>query len=107
MKDYPYGSQMEKESKDIVIPVKVVDSRTGIVWWLSEYDPKSKVAFCYVTWFHEDEWGTVSLNELESLTSTFKTKRCLMICTLPRVTVDLEHIPTKFPELPFNKGYSH
>ena len=49
MKDYPYGSQMEKESKDIVIPVKVVDSRTGIVWWLSEYDPKSKVAFCYVT----------------------------------------------------------
>jgi len=25
MKDYPYGSQSEKEAKDIVIPVKLFD----------------------------------------------------------------------------------
>jgi hypothetical protein len=34
---------------------------------LSEYDPASKVAFGYVTGFYEDEWGTVSLEELEDL----------------------------------------
>ena len=56
MKDYPYGSQMEKESKDIVIPVKLFDLGSTIKWWLSEYDPESKVAFGYVTGFYEDEW---------------------------------------------------
>lgn len=56
MKDYPYGSQSEKESKDIVIPVKLFDLGSSINWRLSEYDPESKVAFGYVTGFYYDEW---------------------------------------------------
>ncbi|CAG1022475.1 hypothetical protein DOJK_01700 [Patescibacteria group bacterium] len=67
MKAYPYGCQSEKEGKDIIIPVKLFDIGSGITWWLSEYDPEAKIAFCYVTGFYFDEWGTVSLEELEDL----------------------------------------
>lgn len=67
MKDYPYGSQSDKEAKDIVVAVKLFDLGSTIRWWLTEYDPEAKVAFGYVTGFYEDEWGTVSLEELEEL----------------------------------------
>jgi hypothetical protein len=45
MKDYSYRSQSEKESKDIVISVKLFDIQSTVTWWLSEYDKKSKIAF--------------------------------------------------------------
>ena len=67
MKDYPYNCQSEKNSEDIVIPVKLFDIWSSINWWLSEYDPVHKVAFGYVTGFYEDEWWSVYLVELESL----------------------------------------
>lgn len=38
-----------------------------IRWWLAEYDPDLKIAFGYVTGFFEDEWGDISLEELEGL----------------------------------------
>lgn len=106
MKDYPYGSQMEKESKDIVIPVKLFDLGSTIKWWLSEYDPESKVAFGYVTGFYEDEWWTVSLEELESLELGIEFQDFCSIWKIPRVEVDKHFKPTRFPELPFNKGHS-
>jgi hypothetical protein len=56
MKDYPYGSQADKKSKDVVIAVQLFDNFSSIKWRLSEYDPVSKVAFGYVTGFYEDEW---------------------------------------------------
>jgi len=43
MKDYPYGCQSEKYSKDIVVAVKLFDLGSGINWWLSEYDPVNKI----------------------------------------------------------------
>jgi hypothetical protein len=49
MKDYPYGCQSEKYSKDTVVAVKLFDVGSSITWWLTEYDPASKIAFCYVT----------------------------------------------------------
>ncbi len=67
MKDYPYGSQSEKYSKDTIVVVKLFDVGSSINWRLTEYDPGSKVAWCYVTGFFEDEWGTVSIEELEAL----------------------------------------
>ena len=69
MKDYPYGCQSEKYSKDIVVAVKLFDLGTSINWWLTEYDPVNKIAWCYVTGFYEDEWGTISLEELEDLST--------------------------------------
>jgi hypothetical protein len=67
MKDYPYRSQENKGIENIIIPVKLFDTGGSICWWLSEYDPEERVAFGYVTGFFEDEWGTISLEELESL----------------------------------------
>lgn len=106
MKGYPYGSQMEKDSKDMVIPVKLFDLGSTITWWLSEYDPESKVALAYVTGFVEDEWGTVSLEELEDL-ELVEFEDFWKISATPRVEIDNHFKPTKFPELPFNKENSH
>jgi len=106
MKDYPYGSQSEMESKDIVIPVKLFDLGSSINWRLSEYDPESKVAFGYVTGFYYDEWGTVSLEELESLNLAIELVGIGKIGGTPRVELDLYFKPTKFPDLPFNKDNS-
>jgi len=51
----------------VVISVKLFDCCGSITWWLSEYDAENKIAFGYVTGFYEDEWGAVSLDELETL----------------------------------------
>lgn len=102
MKDYPYGCQSEKSAKDIVIPVKLFDLWSGINWWLSEYDPESKVAFCYVTGFYEDEWWTVSLEELESLDLPIELIGIGKIGSTPRVELDKFYELTKFMDLPFN-----
>lgn len=99
MKDYPYGSQMNKDSKNIVIPVKLLDIESWIKWRLSEYDPVSKIAFCYVTWFYEDEWWTVSIEELEKIRFRFDTNIC-------RIEIDKNFKKSKFPDLPFNKRSS-
>ncbi len=72
MKDYPWGSQAKKGSSDMVIPVKLFDTGGTIRWWLAEYDPELKIAFGYVTGFWEDEWGDVSLEELEGLEFVIK-----------------------------------
>lgn len=102
MKAYPYGCQSEKEGKDIVIPVKLFDIGSGITWWLSEYDPEDKIAFCYVTGFFEDEWGTVSLEELESLEFEVQIRNLGTVWKTPRVEVDKFFKPTKFLDLPFH-----
>jgi hypothetical protein len=107
MKDYPYRSQSEKETKDIMIPVKLFDAGGTIRWWLAEYDPESKVAFGYVTGFFEDEWGTVSLEELEELEMFVKIEGIGDIGSIPRVEVDEYFEATKFPDLPFHTGSSH
>lgn len=111
MKNYPYGSQMEKESKDIVIPVKLFDLWSSINWRLSEYDPKSKIAFWYVTGFIEDEWGTVSIDELEDMDLPIElhnadTLDMLSLWAIARIELDKNFEPTKFPDLPFNKRSS-
>ena len=113
MKDYPYGCQMEKESKDIVIPVKLFDLWSSINWWLSEYDPESKVAFWYVTGFYEDEWGTISIQELESLELPIELHNsnavdiAFNLWAIPRVELDKFYKPTKFPDLPFHQRSSN
>ncbi len=56
MKDYPYRSQEEKESSDVIISVKLFDCFSSITWWLSEYDSENRIAFGFVTGFYEDEW---------------------------------------------------
>jgi len=47
---------------------------TGVGTWLAtEYDPKTKIFFGYVSFFgdHCDEWGSFSLRELEEYCGPF------------------------------------
>ena len=61
------GSQ--EEVKDPIVVVKFFNP-TGIgTWWATEYNAKDKIFYGYVSLFgdHNDEWGSFSLEELESI----------------------------------------
>ena len=61
------GSQ-ENEKNPIVI-AKFFNPVGAGTWWATEYDPKVKTFFGYVSIFgdHNDEWGSFSLEELQSI----------------------------------------
>ncbi len=67
--DYPLYSQ-ESESDPKVI-CKLFDPCGSATWYLTEYDPIEKRAFGYVMGLTADEWGYVSLTELESIQRPF------------------------------------
>src|SRR6266496_5545066 len=60
------GSQEEVE--DPVIVARFFDPAGSGNWYATEYDPKDKMFFGYVSIFGDwnDEWGYFSLAELES-----------------------------------------
>ncbi len=62
------GSQETK--KDPVIVAKFFNPVGAGTWYATEYDPEGRTFFGYVSIFgdHNDEWGTFSLDELESFT---------------------------------------
>ena len=62
---YPDRSQAHKE--DPIVAAKLFDIAGGGTWWLTEYDPETRIAFCYVTGLAYDEWGTLSLDEVAAL----------------------------------------
>ncbi len=68
-KDYPLYSQ-EHESDPLVV-AKLFDPVGSATWYLTEYDPVEKIAFCWVQGLQEDEWGYTSLIELESIERPF------------------------------------
>ena len=60
------GSQ--EKVKDPVIIAKFFNPQGAGTWYATEYDPKDKMFFGYVSIFGDwnDEWGYFSLAELES-----------------------------------------
>jgi len=64
-KKYPLYSQ--QDNKDPLIITKLFDTCGSATWYLTEYDPVDKIAFGYVTGMIADEWGYVSLIELEDI----------------------------------------
>ncbi len=64
-KDYPLYSQEHEE--DQLVIAKLFDPTGSATWPLTQYDREQKVAFGYVMSLQEDEWGYISLNELESI----------------------------------------
>lgn len=60
------GSQ--ENVKDPVIVAKFFNPQGAGTWYATEYDPKDKMFFGYVSIFGDwnDEWGYFSLAELES-----------------------------------------
>ena len=65
------GSQ-ENDKNPLVIAKFFNPSGRG-TWFATEYDPKEKIFFGYVSLFgdHNDEWGNFSLDELESVKGAF------------------------------------
>jgi hypothetical protein len=102
MKGYPYRSQERKATGDVIISAKLFDTRSSATWWLSEYDPENKIAFCYVTGLFEDEWGNTSIAELEDLVTVINT-RIGKPEAIPRIEIDEFFEPTKFSDLPIHK----
>lgn len=65
------GSQ--EEVKDPVIVAKFFNPVGRGTWYATEYDPQTKTFFGYVSIFGDwnDEWGSFSLEELESYKGPF------------------------------------
>ena len=61
------GSQ--ENSKDPIVVAKFFNPCGIGTWYATEYDPENKIFFGYVSLFgdHNDEWGSFSLAELESV----------------------------------------
>ena len=65
------GSQSEE--KDPLIIAKFFNPTGAGTWYATEYDPDRRVFFGYVSIFGDwnDEWGSFSLEELESYRGPF------------------------------------
>jgi hypothetical protein len=57
----------QENDSDPIIVAKLFDAYGSATWYLTEYDPAKQLAFGYVTGMAYDEWGYVSLKELEEL----------------------------------------
>ena len=55
--------------KDPIIVAKFFNPTGAGTWYATEYDPKEKMFFGYVSIFgdHNDEWGYFGLEELENI----------------------------------------
>jgi hypothetical protein len=60
------GSQAEE--KDPLVIARFFNPNGAGTWYATEYDPQRKLFFGYVSIFgdHNDEWGSFSLEELQS-----------------------------------------
>ncbi len=90
--DTPLYSQEQVDDKRVV--AKLFNIAGGGTWWITEYDPKNRLAFGYVTGMAYDEWGYVSIDELAELRWN----------GIPRIEVDLYFKPTRFSEIDFGTG---
>ena len=61
------GSQ--ENEKDPIVIAKFFNPTGAGTWWATEYNEKEKIFFGYVSIFgdHNDEWGSFSLEELQSV----------------------------------------
>ena len=59
--------------KDPIVVAKYFNPTGGQTWYATEYDPQDRIFFGYVSLFgdYNDEWGSFSLDELESFTGMF------------------------------------
>jgi hypothetical protein len=87
MADQPLYSQ--ERSDDPLVHAKLFNAFGAGTWYLTEYDGEH-IAFGYVTGLAFDEWGYVSLDELEAL--------CLPSGT-PRIECDLWFEAVRFSQL--------
>ena len=57
----------QEGNSDPLVITKVFDTFGSATWYLTEYNPVDKIAFGYVVGLGNDEWGYVSIVELEGI----------------------------------------
>ena len=65
------SKQVRQRLGGYIVDLKDVDEKAFASWFLLEYDPVEKIAFCYVVGLQVDEWGYTSFIELESIERPF------------------------------------
>jgi hypothetical protein len=67
------GDQSEKSAEDTIVIAKFFNPSGAGTWYATEYNPKDKIFFGYVSIFGDenDELGSFSLEELESIKGMF------------------------------------
>lgn len=88
LEKFPLYSQ--EEEKDALVSIKLFNAYGAGTWYLTEYDPKSKIAFGYVTGLVVDEWGYVAIDELAALQ---------FMGTVAAIEVDTSFMPNPFSRL--------
>lgn len=63
------GEQLN--NPDPLIIAKFFDPCGSATWYATEYDAENSICFGYVTGLAFDEWGTFSIQELESIKRPF------------------------------------
>lgn len=61
----------QAENPDPLVIAKFFDPVGSATWYATEYDAESRIFHGYVTGLFVDEWGYVSLDELESIQRPF------------------------------------
>lgn len=57
----------QSEELDPIVVAKFFDPCGSATWNITQYDEHTKIGYGYVTGLAYDEWGTVSITELESI----------------------------------------
>ncbi|MCK4307270.1 DUF2958 domain-containing protein [candidate division WOR-3 bacterium] len=63
----------QENEKDPIVVAKFFNASGAGTWYATSYDSRTKVFYGYVSLFgdHNDEWGTFSLKELQSVKGAF------------------------------------
>ena len=63
----------QEDNADPIVVAKYFNPTGAGTWYATEYDPEEKIFFGYVSIFGDwnDEWGSFSLDELQSYTGKF------------------------------------
>ena len=63
----------QEETADPIVIAKFFNPTGAGTWYATEYDPTDRIFFGYVSIFGDwnDEWGSFSLDELESYSGKF------------------------------------
>jgi hypothetical protein len=86
--NYPFCSQVSSKNPKVI--AKLFDSFGSATWYLTEYSALENTAFGYVTGLTYDEWGYISLNELENIRHS---------SGIPRIERDIYFSPCTISEL--------
>lgn len=61
----------QSEEKNPLVIAKFFNPIGELTWYATEYDSENEICYGYVTGLWENEWGTFSIRELESVQLSF------------------------------------